>query len=134
MKKLVLALLVCVSLFGSDLDDAYLANQNGDYKKAVGLYKKACDGGEANGCGNLGYKYASGEGVKQDDFKAVELYKKACDGGDALGCFVLGTMYHIGKGVKQNSQKALEFYGKACDLKDATGCEYYASLKKQLGQ
>ena len=118
MRKLILGLLVCVSLFGSDFENA----------------KKACDGGDAIGCWSLGYMYKYGEGVKQDNFKAAELYKKSCDGGDAIGCGSLGYMYKYGEGVKQDSQKALELYGKACDMKNETGCKDYAKLKKELGQ
>ncbi|MBS4067959.1 MAG: sel1 repeat family protein [Sulfurimonas sp.] len=134
MKKLILGLLVSVSLFGSDFDDAYSAYEKGDYKKAVKLFKKACDGGYAGGCYNLGFMYNDGLGVKQDYFKAVELYKKACDGGDASGCSNLGVMYKYGLGVKQNNFKALELSGKACDMKFELGCKNYASLKKELGQ
>jgi hypothetical protein len=57
-----------------------------DYFKAVELYTKACDGGNANGYNNLGVMYANGEGVQQDNFKAVELFKKACSDGNANGC------------------------------------------------
>ena len=64
-----------------------------DFGKAVELYKKACDGGEMLGCGNLGSMYANGNGVKKDFGKAAELLKKACDGGDMNGCRNLGIMY-----------------------------------------
>ena len=134
MKKFLLGLLVCVSLFGSDLDDAVVALKSGDIKKAVEFFTKACDGGSADGCLNLGFAYISGEGVKQDNFKAVELFTKACDGGNAEGCYFLGVMHADGLGMKKNSQKALELYGKACDMKSENGCKNYASLKKQLGQ
>ena len=70
MKKLILSLLVCASLFGSDFEDM----------------KKSCDGGNAIGCYNLGVMYAKGQGIKQNNFKAIKLFKKACDGGIAAGC------------------------------------------------
>lgn len=50
-------------------------------------YQKACDGGDAGGCFNLGVSYAKGLGMKQDYFKAKELFGKACDGGYAGGCY-----------------------------------------------
>ena len=134
MKKFLLGLLVCVSLFGSDLDDEKMAIQNGDYIKGAEFYQKACDGGVSIGCFYLGTLYKIGKGVKQDNFKAVEFYQKACDGGVGDACSFLGLMYSSGKGIKQNSQKALELYGKACDMKSELGCEYYAKLKKELGQ
>ncbi len=74
------------ALFGGDLDDAKVAYQNGDYKKAVELYKKACDGGDAGGCLELGFRYENGKGVKQNSQKALELYGKACDMKLDAGC------------------------------------------------
>ena len=57
-----------------------------DYYKAVELYKKGCDGGNALGCYNLGVMYYYGKGVKQDYFKAKELFGKACDMKYDKGC------------------------------------------------
>jgi len=48
--------------------------------------KKACDAGDAMGCSRLGFMYAKGKGVKQDNFKAKDLFGKACDGGITVGC------------------------------------------------
>lgn len=54
--------------------------------KAVAIQEKACDGGDATGCFNLGIMYANCRGVTKDEAKAVQLYQKACDGGYAAGC------------------------------------------------
>ena len=112
----------------------YLSNITGlrqDKFKAVELSTKACDGGIAIGCSNLGLMYSQGEGVRQDKFKAVELYTKACDDGGAMGCANLGVMYSSGEGVKLDKKRALALYGKACDLKEERGCKNYATLKGQ---
>ena len=53
---------------------------------AFGENKKACTGGNAEGCFNLGLMYVKGQGVKQDYFKAKDLFGKACDGGVTNGC------------------------------------------------
>jgi TPR repeat protein len=50
-----------------------------DSFKAVELLTKACDGGAAAGCANLGVMYSKGEGVRQDNGKALAMYGKACD-------------------------------------------------------
>ena len=115
---------------------AALAYDNGegvrqDKFKAVELYTKACDGGSAGGCLNLGVMYSNGEGVRQDTFKAVELFTKACDGGSANGCLNLGVMYVKGEGVKLDKKRALALVGKACDLKSEKGCQNYATPKGQ---
>lgn len=87
MKKLLLCMFILASLtFGNDTDEGVKALQNGDFSKAAILFQKACDGGEALGCYNLGLMYANGQGVRQDYFKATELYKKACDLKLELGC------------------------------------------------
>jgi len=57
-----------------------------DLSKARGFFAKACHGGDAKGCSNLGFMYVNGQGVKQDYSKAKELFSKACDEGDADGC------------------------------------------------
>jgi TPR repeat protein len=55
------------------------------YFRAVELFQKACDGGEAAGCSWIGEMYESGEEIKQDFQKALEWYGKACDLRDADG-------------------------------------------------
>jgi TPR repeat protein len=85
-------------------------------------YKKACDGGVAEGCFNLGVTYFKGRGVKEDYFAAADWYKKACDGGVAKGCVGLGLLYEYGQGVKQDYFIAADLYKKACDDGVAGGC------------
>ena len=57
-----------------------------DKFKAVALYTKACDGGRASGCSNLGVMYSNGEGVRLDKKRALALYGKACDMKEERGC------------------------------------------------
>ena len=67
-----------------------------DSFKAVELYQKACDGGNATGCVNLGVLYRKGEGVRKDDSKALNLFGKACDLKDELGCKNFAILKTIG--------------------------------------
>ena len=83
---------------------------------SVKSLQKACDGGDAAGCTQLGFLYLEGKGVKKDYLKAVKLYQKGCDGGNAVGCMLLGFMYEKDKGVKQNDLRALKYYKKAVKL------------------
>ena len=91
--------------------------------------KTACDKGDARACGSLGFAYAEGNGVSQDDHQSAILFRKAYDGGEALGCIGLATMYRIGRGVRQDEGEALKYFGRACDLKSKVGCDAYAQLK-----
>jgi TPR repeat protein len=57
-----------------------------DDKQAVALYTKACDGGEAGGCFNLGLHYKKGTGVSASTATARRYFKKACDSGYKKAC------------------------------------------------
>jgi len=52
----------------------------------IAAWDKACQGGVAESCYNLGVAYYKGNGVVQDFAKAVALYDKACQAGVAQGC------------------------------------------------
>ncbi len=99
------------------------AYNNHDYITAAKLFKKACDGGSATGCYNLGLLYNyGGQGVRHNYFTAAKLYKKACDSGNINGCVNLGVYYDDGLGVRHNYVTAAKLYKKACDGGDAIGC------------
>ena len=51
--------------------------------KAVELFQKAADQGNADAQNNLGVMYYSGEGVPSDTAKAAEWFKKAAAQGNA---------------------------------------------------
>lgn len=93
-----------------------------DIPQAVALYKRACDGGNMNGCGSLASLYAEGKGVEKDLVRAVELAQLSCNGGSAVGCTNLGYYYHNGVGVAKNPLRAASLYLRACDDGNAVGC------------
>ncbi|MFL5351635.1 tetratricopeptide repeat protein [Archangium sp.] len=57
-----------------------------DVRRAASLYEKACQGGDAQGCNNLGVMYKQGTGVKKDKRRAAQLFKQACGGGYTEAC------------------------------------------------
>ena len=84
MKRILVLLVVLFSIgFSKDLtelgDEAY---NKGDYQKAAQLHQKACDGGNAVGCYNLGVLYKNSQSFST----AKQYYGKACDLGLQLGC------------------------------------------------
>ncbi|MDP3460137.1 MAG: toll/interleukin-1 receptor domain-containing protein, partial [Hyphomonas sp.] len=93
-----------------------------DGAEARRLYTKACDDGDALGCGNLGVVYANGDGVTQDYTEARRFFNKACNGGAAWSCRDLGLVYYYGHGVVQDYAEARRLFTKACDGGDASGC------------
>ena len=117
MKRVFVLLVVLFSVgFSKNLFElGQEAYGKGDYQKAAKLWQKACDEGNALGCGGLGFLYANGQGVKQDYQKAAKFYQMACDDGELSSCHSLGLLYTNGQGVKQDYQKAIQLYQKACD-------------------
>ena len=57
-----------------------------NYKEAFKYFKITCDNGVNLGCGNLGFLYENGKGVRQSYSMAKEYYGKACDLGAQEGC------------------------------------------------
>jgi TPR repeat protein len=112
----------CTAL-GEKYEKATGVTQN--YAKALELYKQACDGGFAAGCGMQANMYASGSGVTVDNNKAAELYQKACEGGFGLACANLAYQYDEGEGVPKDWNRATELYQKACAAGVASACSNY---------
>ena len=56
-------------------------------------YRKAAEQGHAWGQSNLGWMYANGRGVPQDDTEAVKWHRKAAEQDLAWGQYNLGWMY-----------------------------------------
>ena len=52
----------------------------------VTQYRKACEGGDMQGCAYLGWIYDKGEGVAKNEQEAQRLYRKACNGGLSSVC------------------------------------------------
>lgn len=55
-------------------------------KKAVELFERACDEGNAVGCRNLGVAHLKGAGVPKDHAKGRKLIEQACTRGDEKAC------------------------------------------------
>ncbi|HEY4056205.1 MAG TPA: hypothetical protein VGM39_06325 [Kofleriaceae bacterium] len=53
------------------------------------LFELGCDRGNAEGCVELGKKYAVGAGVERDNDHAIALFRKACAAGEPRGCKLL---------------------------------------------
>jgi len=71
--------------------------------------------GNAKAQFDLGLKYDTGEGVRQDYAEAAKWYRKAAEQGYAEAQFNLGTMYDEGRGVRQDYAEAAKWYRKAKD-------------------
>jgi Sel1 repeat len=112
------------------VSSAAVTEKNPGMAVPVELLRKACDGGEAEDCYNLGVAYKRGEtGLAADPAKAAGLFRKACDGGSADACSKLGTMYFQGEGgLPTDPGKAVELFTKACTAGSPKGCAILAAM------
>jgi TPR repeat protein len=82
-----------VSLF----EQASLAWDQGDDKKAFELFHQAAEQGDENSLLNLGYCYDEGVGTTKDKMKAMYWYKKAAQNGD-LSAYTNIAIYYASIG------------------------------------
>ncbi len=94
--------------------------------KAVDLYTKSCDAGNAGACDALATIYEAGKVVKKDMKKAVPLFEKGCKIGSGDSCLSMAIFYQSGaEGVAKNAASSDNYLQKACELNNAAGCYYY---------
>ena len=104
-----------------DLGDDYRYGRNGkskDYVEAVKWYRKAAEQGCAEAQYNLGFMYASGDGVTQNYSEAVKWCRKAAEQGNADAHNALGNMYMMGRGVTKDYTEAVKWFSKAAEQGD----------------
>ncbi len=63
----------------------------------------------------LGFKYAIGEGVPEDDAEAVRWYRLAAEQGYADAQVILGEVYANGEGVPEDDVEAVRWYRLAAE-------------------
>ena len=73
------------------MKDADAAYQAGDYEKALRGYRLAAEQGLANAQVNLGYMYAIGQGVEQDNVLAHMWFSLAAAQGNIIAVGNLAT-------------------------------------------
>jgi TPR repeat protein len=117
-----------------DWKKAWQAFQDGvniDKDKALAMHQKACDGGAAAACYDVGIMYSNGWGVAKDEARGTRSYQKACEGGDPAGCYGFGQSLRQGKGVAKDEARALLAYKKSCDGAYAPGCYKHAFMYEE---
>ena len=105
---LMVSLLTCAGgvAIAQDYDAGLKAFQAGDFQTALKEWKPLADQGHAGAQNNLGWMYADGYGVPEDDAGAVRWYRLAADQGDADAQYNLGWMYDNGEGVLRDNVTA----------------------------
>ncbi|WP_074061631.1 SEL1-like repeat protein [Rhizobium etli] len=81
-----------------------------DYENALAYYSKASELGSASAKASLGWMYAAGMGVAEDDVKAFKLFIEAAEAGSVEGAESAGLWFHYGWGGEKNVDKAIHWY------------------------
>lgn len=92
-----------------------------DYERALKLYRKAADSGNAWAINNIGVMYQEGQGVEQSHEKAREYFIKAADGKNYFGYHNLAIQHFKGYGVPVDQQEAFKWL-KKCMAEGITAC------------
>ncbi len=94
---------------------ATIALKNKSYQEAFYLVVPEAENGDPKAQALLGYMYARGLGLPQDNEKALYWYDKAANQNYPLAHFALGYMHSLGHGLPQSYEKAIIWYKKAAE-------------------
>ncbi len=131
------AFLLCTGftapVMAQDLDKGLAAYGAGDYATALQEWRPLAVLGDASAQVNLGFMYANGRGVLQDDAEAVRWYRMAAEQGNASAQYNLGYMYDNGEGVLQDDAEAVRWYRMAAEQGNTTA-QYNLGLMYASGR
>jgi TPR repeat protein len=97
------------------MEDARVAYQSKDYARALAIFRPLAEQGDALAQYSLGYMYAKGQGVTEDDAEALKWYRRSAEQGNAFGQANLGHMYDDGEGVAEDDAEAVKWYRAAAE-------------------
>jgi predicted aspartyl protease len=97
------------------------AHDRGDYATALKLMKPLAERGNAAAQDFVGFMYANGVGVSQDDEEALKWFRMAAEKGFAHAQTNLGSMYANGRGVLRDSEEAIKWFRLAAAQGDTEG-------------
>ena len=130
MRRIILAICIIVSAFSlsaqDTLEQATQYYDNKEYDKAVPMFQRLAQGGDAYAQCFLGLCYDNGQGVVQDYTQAVYWYRKSAEQGNANAQCNLGNCYYMGDGVAQDYTQAVYWYRKSAE-------QGYARAQNDLG-
>jgi TPR repeat protein len=123
MDRLTLTLILLISLATGalpafaqgGLDEGMTAYRNGDYAKAVELWRPLAEKGDVAAQYRLGSMYGEGKGVAQDDKEAFKWFQRAAEKGNAPAQYNVGASYAAGIGVAKDDAEAAKWFRRAAD-------------------
>ena len=90
----------------SNAADNPMAKSNVATVNILGELEQRAQQGDAKCQFQLGYLYANGKGVRQDDKEAVHWYRLSANNGDPNGLIAMAEAFDLGRGVTQNAVAA----------------------------
>ena len=99
-----------------------------DPSRAFELYARACEGGSAGGCVNLGNAFERGKIVTKSVERARLAFSQACDAAHSRGCMRMGLLE-----LRLERQRGLAGLRRSCVLLDAEGCWVLAMTLLESG-
>ena len=93
-----------------------------EYAAARPLLKRACEGGEMEGCAQLGELLDRGQGGDQDLDAAIVFARRACDAGSATGCAGLGMAIYKSSADQKFTTESYAHVARGCALGSVLGC------------
>jgi hypothetical protein len=120
----VLSLMLTGGAAAGPYEDGLAAHERSDYATALRLFRPLGEQGNASAQYTLGFMYALGQGVPQDDAEAVKWYRLAAEQGIANAQYTLGFMYAKGEGVPQDYVQAHMWFYLAASRFSAPEAQY----------
>ena len=93
----------------------------GNTSEQIAEWKERAENGDATVLFVLGYIYANGEGVPEDDKEAVKWFRKAAEQGNVKAQWQIGSAYMSGSGVIEDKVQAYAWYNIAALNGSANG-------------
>ena len=121
---LVLVLLGAQDVGAQTFEEASAAYNRGDYAVAFESFRTLAEQGVADAQAFLGFMYAQGRGVPQNDAEAVRWHHQAAEQGHALAQAKLGALYAIGRGVPQDYVQAHKWFNLAASRLSSSEQEF----------
>ena len=116
MKKIVWSMVLAVSLFAGEFEQAMEAYKRGSFIEALNGFYILAKNGDAKAQYNVGLMYANGQGGQKDIRKAMSWYEKAAQQDLASAQYNLATLYQAAGELDPHAYtKAAYWYEKAAN-------------------
>jgi TPR repeat protein len=99
--------------------------EEADEARALALYQRGCEDGDAKSCATAADAQLAGIGTTRDEHKAFELYARGCKLGAAYACSKLGERLWTTSGrTPQREADARRLWTLACEAGEGAACRY----------